>query len=338
MEEVVLTPFLIDVIIIAVSFVFLNYASNAVISYALKVAAITRLGKTSVGFTLISLSTTLPEMTVALIAATSGGAALSIGNVLGSNIFNISVIIGLSATLLVLTNIIRKKRKNNTNIINSFNRSELSSIEFGLFLSSVVPLILIYISTEAAWVVGFILLLIFTAYMYKLSKVRMPEQEEEKIEDKSKLKRYIIFTIIGALGVVISANFLVDSATSIATSIGLSQQVIGATIIAFGTSLPELTISVKSILKGHSGLAIGNIIGASFINTTLILGITFFVPFIIGAPLTLNMNVFQNLVIFSIIINLFFWYFLSREQISWREGLIFLFIYALFIATTLGAL
>ncbi|MDD3792197.1 MAG: hypothetical protein PHY74_03600 [Candidatus Bathyarchaeota archaeon] len=338
MEEVVLTPFLIDVIIIAVSFVFLNYASNAVISYALKVAAITRLGKTSVGFTLISLSTTLPEMTVALIAATSGGAALSIGNVLGSNIFNISVIIGLSATLLVLTNIIRKKRKNNTNIINSFNRSELSSIEFGLFLSSVVPLILIYISTEAAWVVGFILLLIFTAYMYKLSKVRMPEQEEEKIEDKSKLKRYIIFTIIGALGVVISANFLVDSATSIATSIGLSQQVIGATIIAFGTSLPELTISVKSILKGHSGLAIGNIIGASFINTTLILGITFFVPFIIGAPLTLNMSVFQNLVIFSIIINLFFWYFLSREQISWREGLIFLFIYALFIATTLGAL
>ena len=138
MEEVVLTPFLIDVIIIAVSFVFLNYASNAVISYALKVAAITRLGKTSVGFTLISLSTTLPEMTVALIAATSGGAALSIGNVLGSNIFNISVIIGLSATLLVLTNIIKKKRKNNTNIINSFNRSELSSIEFGLFLSSVV--------------------------------------------------------------------------------------------------------------------------------------------------------------------------------------------------------
>ncbi len=338
MEEVVLTPFLIDVIIIAVSFVFLNYASNAVISYALKVAAITRLGKTSVGFTLISLSTTLPEMTVALIAATSGGAALSIGNVLGSNIFNISVIIGLSATLLVLSNIIKKKHKNNTNIINSFNRSELSSIEFGLFLSSVVPLILIYISTEAAWVVGFILLLIFTAYMYKLSKVRMPEQEEEKIEDKSKLKRYIIFTIIGALGVVISANFLVDSATSIATSIGLSQQVIGATIIAFGTSLPELTISVKSILKGHSGLAIGNIIGASFINTTLILGITFFVPFIIGAPLTLNMSVFQNLVIFSIIINLFFWYFLSREQISWREGLIFLFIYALFIATTLGAL
>lgn len=338
MEEVVLTPFLIDVIIIAVSFVFLNYASNAVISYALKVAAITRLGKTSVGFTLISLSTTLPEMTVALIAATSGGAALSIGNVLGSNIFNISVIIGLSATLLVLTNIIKKKHKNNTNIINSFNRSELSSVEFGLFLSSVVPLILIYISTEAAWVVGFILLLIFTAYMYKLSKVRMPEQEEEKIEDKSKLKRYIIFTLIGALGVVISANFLVDSATSIATSIGLSQQVIGATIIAFGTSLPELTISVKSILKGHSGLAIGNIIGASFINTTLILGITFFVPFLIGVPLTLNMGVFQNLVIFSIIINLFFWYFLSREQISWHEGLIFLFIYVLFIATTLGAL
>jgi cation:H+ antiporter len=122
----------------------------------------------------------------------------------------------------------------------------------------------------------------------------------------------------------------------IATSVGISQQVIGATMIAFGTSLPELTLDLKSFLRGHSGLAFGDIIGSSFMNITLILGVTFFVPWLVGTPVIMDMNVFQNLMVFSIITNLFFWYFLSREKIGWREGLIFIFIYGLFLATTLG--
>jgi cation:H+ antiporter len=122
----------------------------------------------------------------------------------------------------------------------------------------------------------------------------------------------------------------------IATSVGISQQVIGATIIAFGTSLPELTLDVKSFLRGHPGLAFGDVIGSSFVNITLILGITFFLPAVVGTPIVMDMTVFQNLIIFSIITNLFLWYFLSRERIGWREGAIFLFIYGLFLASTLG--
>ena len=340
MAEGIITDLIFNLIVIGVAFFFLNWASNTVITNALKVSAISKLGKTSIGFTLISLSTTLPELTVAILAATSGGAPLSIGNVLGSNIFNVSVIIGLATILLALKYVFSRKKdvERKTNILPTLAKSDLSSIEFGLFISSVIPLGIIYVTTRAAWVVGLILLIIFASYMYKLSKVRMPECVEVNLEDKNKLRRYILFTIIGALGVVVSAHFLVDSAINIATSVGISQQVIGATIIAFGTSLPELTIGLKSVLRGQANLAIGNIIGASFFNTTLILGITFFVPALIGSPLTLNMQVFQNLVIFSIITNLFFWYFLSREQITWREGTIFLFIYTLFIITTIGAM
>jgi cation:H+ antiporter len=341
MSEVVVTQYVIDIIVIAISFVFLNWTSNIVISYALKVSAISKLGKTSVGFTLISLSTTLPELTVALIAALEGGAPLSIGNVLGSNIFNISVVLGLGIVILTLTKIIKRtsSNANGTNLILSFPQAQLGSLEFGLFISSIIPLILIYVSTGAAWVVGLILLVIFFAYMYKLAKVRMPDEEEATVEeDRSKLKRYIIYTIAGALGIVISANFLVDSAINIATAAGISQQVIGATIIAVGTSLPELTIGVKAILKGHPNLALGNIIGASFFNTTLILGITFFVPALVGTPLDLNMNIFQNLVVFSIITNLFFWYFISRKELGWREGVMFLFMYVLFVITTISSL
>jgi cation:H+ antiporter len=341
MVEQIATDFIINIVIIAIAFIFLNWTSNVVITHAIKVSSISKIGKTSVGFTLIALSTTLPEMTVALIAAVSGGAALSVGNVLGSNVFNIAVIIGLTALLLALKGFLKPNKASSPhekNIIPSFARSELSSIEFGLFISSIVPLILIYVS-GAIWLVGIILLLIFMSYMYKLSKVRMPSECEEEIsyEDRKKLKRYIIDTIAGALGIVVSANFLVNSAIGIAESVGISQTVIGATIIAFGTSLPEMTIGLKSILRGHSGLAFGNLIGASFFNITLILGITFFVPTLIGTSITLNMDVFQNLVIFSILTNLFFWYFLSRETISWKEGAIFLFIYILFIVTTIGA-
>jgi Ca2+/Na+ antiporter len=95
---------------------------------------------------------------------------------------------------------------------------------------------------------------------------------------------------------------------------------------------------LRAFLKGHPALALGDIVGSSFINITLILGITLFVPVLFGTPLTINMLVFQNLVIFSLITNLFFSYFLSMGRLSWKEGAIFLFIYLLFLASTLGAI
>ncbi len=339
MVELLFTDFIINIIIIAVSFVVLNWASNLAIKNALSVSNVTQLGKTAVGFSVIAFSTSLPELTVAFIAAFSGGAALSVGNVLGSNIVNITVIVGLAAILLY----IKSRRKHNrltsseeSCVIPAFAKSELSSIHFGLFISSVIPMILIYINT-ATWIVGLVLISIFIVYMYQLSKIRIPSENGEVTqEEKSKLKRYLLFTIIGALGVVVSAYFLVESAVGIATSFGISQQIIGATIIAFGTSLPELTLDLKAFLRGHASLAFGDIIGSSFVNITLILGVTLFVPALVGSPVQMNMSVFQNLVIFSIITNLFFWYFLSRDKISWKEGAVFLAIYALFLATTLG--
>src|SRR3989304_292951 len=320
MAELLFTDLILNILIIGVSFVALNWASNLAISNAVKVSTITQLGKTAVGFSLIAFSTSLPELTVALIAAFSGGAAISVGNVFGSNIVNICVVIGLAAILLHIKRIKGKIRfkefflhmgrhikpsksseADGINVIPSFAKSELSSIYFGIFIASIVPMILIYIS-GATWAVGLILILIFAGYMYGLTKVRMPSENGEVTqEEKNKLKRYLLFTIAGALGVVASAYFLVESAVSIATSVGLSQQVIGATIIAFGTSLPALPLALKAFLRGHPGLAFGDIIGSSFINITLILGITLFVPALIGSPVVMRMNVFQNLVIFSII-------------------------------------
>ncbi len=343
MVESLFSNILFDVLVIAISFVVLNFASNIAINNAVKVSTITRLGKAAVGFSIIAFSTSLPELTVAIIAALSGGAALSIGNVLGSNIVNIAVIVGLAAFLVYFQSKRRAKRSKtpvtDCNIVPAFAKSELSSIYFGLFISSIIPIVLIYVSA-AAWVVGLVLIGIFVAYMYRLSKVRMPEEDTGPVsaEEQHKLSRYIVLTIVGALGVVASAYFLVESAVAIAQTFGLSQQIIGATIIAVGTSLPELTLDLKAILRGHSGLAFGDIIGSSFVNITLILGVTLFLPVLVGSQVVFDPAVFQNLILFSIVTNLIFWYFLTRGQIGKKEGAVFLVIYVLFIITTFGAM
>lgn len=330
----ILTDIMVNLLIIGASFFVLDSASNLTIGNAIKVSKVTRLSKTGVGFSLIAFSTSLPELTVALIAALSGDTAISVGNVLGSNIVNVCFIVGMASVILYFR---RPLGFNGSNVIPSFAREELSSIYFGLFVSSVIPLILIYIS-QATWLVGLMLMFTFVLYMYQLSKVRLPPENSETLaqNERNRLKRYVSFTILGVVGVVISANFLVGSAVAIAQSIGIPQSVIGATIIAFGTSLPEVTLDLKSFMKGHSALAFGDIIGSSFVNITLILGITLFLPALVGRTVVLNMVIFQNLVIFSIITNLFFWYFLSREKLGWREGVMFLFIYILFLTTTLG--
>jgi len=324
---------ILSLLIILISLLILDQASHLTITNAIKVSDITQLGKTAVGFSLLAFSTSLPELSVAFIAAFTGEAAISVGNVLGSNIVNISLIVGLAALIIGF------RRSNKVKVIPSFAKEELGSLHFGLFVSSVIPLSLLYI-VEASWLVGLILILIFVFYTYQLSKIRIPAEQGTSVseDEKKKLKRYISFTFLGVIGVVSSAYFLVNSAVAVAESAGVPRTLIGATIIAFGTSLPELTLDLRAFLKGHPALALGDIIGSSFINITLILGITLFVPVLIGTPLTMNMLVFQNLVIFSLITNLFFWYFLSMGRLSWKEGAIFLFIYLLFLASTLGAL
>lgn len=323
----------IALFVILISLVILDQASHLTITNAIKISEVTQLTKTSVGFSLLAFSTSLPELSVAFIAASTGEAAVSVGNVLGSNVANVSLIIGLAVLLLSL----RHPKK--VNVVSSFAREELGSLYFGLFISSIIPLSLVYI-IEASWVVGLVLILIFVFYTYQLSKIRLPPSQETTVaeEEKKKLRRYLLTMLVGVVGVILSAYFLVDSAVSVAESMGIPESLIGATIIAFGTSLPELTLDLRAFLKGHPSLAVGDIVGSSFINITLILGITLFVPVLLGAPISMDMRVFQNLVIFSLITNLFFWYFLSMGRLSWREGAIFLFIYLLFLATTFGAI
>jgi cation:H+ antiporter len=314
-----------NALVLFISLVILDKASDWAITNSVKIADITGFGKTTIGFILVAFSTSLPELCVSIFAAIGEESmGVAIGNVLGSNIVNICFILGVCFILVAL------KSPEGVKLAPLMVKEEIGSLYFGLFVASMVPLTLLYIGYASRFI-GIILLAIFVFYVYQLSKVRKIKEESALGEERRKLRRYASFALLGIALVVLSSYFIVDSASYIATSIGIPQVVIGATIVAFGTSLPELATSIDSVQKGHLSLALGNIVGSCFINITCILGVA-----LIGSELTINMAAFSSLVMFSLITNLWLWYFLSAERISWREGAILIFMYSVFLITSYG--
>ena len=314
-----------NALVLLASLAILDRASDWAITNSVKVADITGFGKTTIGFILVAFSTSLPELCVSIFAAIGGESmGVAVGNVLGSNIVNICLILGVCFLFVAL------KSSEAVKLAPAMAKEEIGTLYFGLFVASVVPLTLLYIGF-ASRIIGVILLAIFIFYVYQLSKVRKIREEGSLGEERRKLPRYAFFALLGIALVVASSYFIVDSATYIAESLGVPPVVIGATIIAFGTSLPELATSVDAVQKGHMDLALGNIVGSCFINITCILGVA-----LISSPLAVNMAAFSHLVMFSLITNLLLWYFLSSERISWREGTILLVMYAIFLTTSFG--
>jgi cation:H+ antiporter len=286
-------------LILVVALFALNQASNLTIKYSVKIAGATGLGKATVGFILVAFSTSLPELFVAIFAIMEPeNVGISIGNVLGSNIANICLVLGIIFVLISL------KYSDSAKFLPAMVKEETKGLHFALLVASVIPLALLYIGS-ARQVIGISLLLVFVYNIYRLSKTRNGVDKPALVGEKHKLKKYISMAVLGAVGVVASSYFIVETAPILATSIGVPKVVIGATIIAIGTSLPELVTSLDSIKKGHPDLALGNIVGSCFMNITLILGVT-----LVAAPFSVDMAVFSKLIIFSLISNLFLSYFL----------------------------
>jgi cation:H+ antiporter len=312
-----------NTIVLVVSLLILNRASNSTITNSVKIADMTGLGKTTVGFILVAFSTSLPEFFVAIFAIFQPeNVGVSVGNVLGSNIVNICLILGICFLIMAW------KSPKRLAILPMITKEEMGKLYFGLFVASIIPLSLLFLG-NASQFIGIILIVIFVLYLFQLSKVRNITENDSLGEEKRRLRRYTVLACLGAVGVVATAYFIVESASYVALSVGIPRVVIGATIVAFGTSIPELATSIDSVRKGHTELALGNVVGSGFINITFILGIT-----LLASPLRVNIAAFSDLVIFSLIANLILWYFLSSERIGWRESAVLFFIYALFLTVS----
>ena len=316
---------LLNISILVVFLVLLDRSSYAVITGAEDISKSTRLRYSSVGFIFVALSTSLPEATVSLFAAIEDQAGLAIGNVLGSNIANVCLILGIPIFYGCLT-----KASGGCSL--NIGRQELSSLFFGLFISSVLPLFLLRGAKYGIYI-GILLVFLFFIYSYNLSKRSFAAELMPQVRgDRKTLTKGIAWTLIGISGVIVSGYAIVYGASNLAVAFSLSGTLIGATVIAVGTSLPELAISIKSIQKKRMDFAFANAIGSCFANLTIILGLVF-----IFSRLVIRIEAYFDLVFFSLISNLFLWYFLTRERLGLKESAFLILIYAVFLTEFIGA-
>jgi cation:H+ antiporter len=310
-----------NVAVLAVSLAILIKASSLAITNSVKVASVTGLGKTKTGFILVAFSTSLPELFVVIFSTRQPQTiGLSVGNVLGSNIVNICLILGLAFFVMAV------KYPQSTGFFTRMAKDEVGDLHFGIFVASVIPLILLYFHSVSQ-IVGVLLIALFVYNMYGLVRKRETVEEVSDEAEKRYLGKYFFKSFLGIVGVVACAYFIVESASFLALSIGIPTVIVGATVIAFGTSVPELVTSLDSVRKGFLDLAVGNVIGSCFFNITLILGLT-----LLLAPLNVNVSDFSDLIIFSLISNVILWYILQNTKVSKREGVLLIAVYSIFLA------
>lgn len=318
---------LTNVALLGAFLVLLNRSSYAVITGTTDISRSTGISHTTLGFIFVSLSTSLPEAVVSLFATREGEVGIAVGNVFGSNIANVCLILGLPIVYAYLL------KSGSTKSLLQMRTDELSSLFFGLFISSVLPLVLLR-NTRYGPFVGLALVTVFLVYSYLLSRQKIVTDLPEALDTRRSRKllaKGIGWSAAGIIGVILGGYVIVYSASNLATAFGLSGTFIGGTIVAVGTSLPELAVSMKSIQEKRLDFALGNAIGSCFANLTIILGLVF-----IFSKVAIRVDAYFDLVFFSLISNLFFWYFLSRGKLGLREGLVLLLIYAIFLTEFIG--
>jgi cation:H+ antiporter len=274
-----------------------------------------------IGMTVLAMGTSLPELVVNINAALQGNADIALGNIIGSNMANIMLILGLIAVITTV----------------ALERSVLwREIPFSL-ISIVVIFILandVFFNHASENIFsradGLILLVFFGVFLYYLILLARRHDKTEDIEVKMYKNWQIAgLMLLGLVGLYLGGKWTVDGAVHIARLLKISEFVISATIIAIGTSLPELVTSVMAALRKNVGLAVGNIIGSNIFNAFFILGVTFFFH---DTPFSAIAN-YDLLFLFISTLALFFFVFLDKKhEISRRNGIFFLLIYAGYLA------
>ncbi|MDE6023714.1 MAG: calcium/sodium antiporter, partial [Muribaculaceae bacterium] len=279
-----------------------------------------------VGLTVVAFGTSAPELSISIISALQGNAPMAIGNVVGSNIFNILVIIGVVA-------IIRPIRVEPSVMVN----------EIGLVIISSLALLAIgfsdFLGAGNLRIVsrpeGIMLILFFAIFLrYTFSQAKQaPESDPTAVEAGKKKKmpvwKSVLLVVAGLAGLVYGGDRFVAGASGVAMSLGMSEAVVGLTIVAAGTSLPELATSIVAAIKGNAGIALGNVIGSNIFNIFLVLGLTATItPLPFGGISHLDLGVMM-------LASLLFWFFswkIGKCTITRGEGGVLALIYVAYIA------
>ena len=256
---------IINILLLVLGFILLIKGADLFVDGASSTASNFKVPKILIGLTIIAFGTSAPEFAVSMKALASGSTDMVLGNVIGSNILNILLILGVAAVirpLRVRYNTIRKE------------------IPITVLISTLLVTLFLDVQLKSGSVDqisrqdGLSILLFFAIFIYYLISMAMHDRNKNAIEKpRWGIGGSLLFTAIGLAGIIFGSNFVVDNATAIATTLGVSERIIALTIIAFGTSLPELVTTIVSAKKGETDLVLGNILGSNIFNICVVLGI-----------------------------------------------------------------
>ena len=300
--------------ILLVGFVLLIKGADFFVEGSSTVAKKLRIPSIIVGLTIVAMGTSLPELAVSTTASLAGNNAIAISNVVGSNLFNLIVVCGscaLFAPLAISKDILKK--------------------DFPIAIGcGVLLLVMGIVGMEVCRIDGIILSVLFITYISILVraalKARANTKDEENVGKTIPVWLCIIYIVGGIAAIKFGGDFVVDGAVTIAGKLGLSENLIGLTIVAVGTSLPELVTSIVASRKNEVEMAVGNVLGSNIFNILLILGVAGTI-----SPMTFIMENIIDIVILtaaSLLIYLFSW---TKERIGRKEGIVMLLMYASYL-------
>ena len=252
------------ILLLVIGFALLIWGADFFVDGASRVAARLKIPQIVIGLTIVAFGTSAPEAAVSISAGLKGSADLAVSNVVGSNILNIGIILGISALITPLA------------VQKATRKFEMPYV----MIVTIILMLLGMFDGKLGWIDGLILwagMILFLVYLLNIAKKGKNDEQEEG-QDEKKKKAPLIWLIakilIGGGAIVLGSDFAVDGATAIATSVGWSERLIGLTIVALGTSLPELVTSVVAAMKKNADIAIGNIVGSNIFNLLFVLGTT----------------------------------------------------------------
>ena len=306
----------INTVLLIVGFIILIKGADFFVEGASNTARNFKISKMLIGLTIVAFGTSAPELAVSIKSLLSGNGDITLGNVIGSNILNILLILGASALIHPLTvkNNTVKKELPITLLITSLFAVLLSD---NLFDRNVINTF-----TRSDGIVLFLFFLVFIYYLITMMRNKI-DTKEDKDEEIMKLPKAILFTIGGIIAVVFGSNVVVDSASNIATLLGVSERLIALTIVALGTSLPELVTSLIATQKKEYDIAIGNVVGSNIFNIGVVIAIP---TSLLGGIGTIAFSYIDILVMVTATILLWFFAF-NDFKISKKEGLLFLLMF-----------
>ncbi len=302
---------ILQIVLLLVGFVFLIKGSDFFVDGASSIASLLKIPTIIVGLTIVALGTSAPEAAVSITSSLTGSNAMAVSNVIGSNMFNLLMVIGIAALLSDLV----------------MERSVLNKDLPFLVGITLLFAVFIIIGWDISVIEGIILLVILIAYIVYLIRSAGSSDSASHVEKpKYSLPKSIIFIIVGLAGIIIGGDLVVDSASAIAMALGMSETLVGLTIVAIGTSLPELVTSITALKKGENQLVIGNVIGSNIFNILFVLGAS---SAISAIPLDSSMLID---VIFMIAVTILCFIFgKTQEKYDKREGIILVVLFALYI-------